>query len=137
MAGLLASTPDLAKVGYGIDLDPFAVYLAGDLRGPLWLLAIAALVVLLTGCANVAGLLLTRGAGRRKEIAIRFAMGATRGQIVRQLLLESLLLGTLGGLAGLGLAKLAILFVTRVPIPGKEVLSLASLDGKMLLYGLA
>jgi putative ABC transport system permease protein len=64
-------------------------------------------------------------------------MGATSWQIVRQLLLESVLLGALGGLAGLGLAKVAILFVTRVPIPGKEVLSLASLDGKMLLYGLA
>jgi hypothetical protein len=128
---------DLADVGYGIDLDPFAVYLAGDLRGPLWLLSVAALVVLLTGCANVAGLLLTRSAGRRKEIAIRFAMGATSWQIVRQLLLESVVLGALGGLAGLGVAKVAILFVTRVPIPGKQVLALVSLDGKVLLYGLA
>jgi putative ABC transport system permease protein len=128
---------DLKDIGYGIDLDPFAVYLAGDLRGPLWLLSVAALVVLLSGCANVAGLLLTRSAGRRKEIAIRFAMGATQWQIVRQLLLESLLLGAFGGLAGLGLAKLAILFVTRMPVPGRQVLALVSMDGRMLLYGLA
>jgi putative ABC transport system permease protein len=127
---------DLKEIGYGIDLDPFAVYLAGDLQGPLWLLSVAALAVLLTGCANVAGLLLTRGASRRKEIAIRFAMGASRWQIVRQLLLESVLLGAFGGVAGLGLARLAILFVRRVPVPGRQLLALVSLDGKMLLYGL-
>jgi len=123
--------------GYGLDLDPFAEYLAGDLQGPLWLLSAAALVVLLTGCANVAGLLLTRSASRRREIAIRLAVGATRWQIVRQLLLESLLLGAFGGLAGLGLAKAAVLLVTRMPIPGKDVLALAALNGKMLMYGLA
>jgi putative ABC transport system permease protein len=139
MAGVAAAPggKDLTDIGYGIDLDPFAVYLAGDLRGPLWLLSVAALVVLLTGCANVAGLLLTRSASRRKEIAIRAAMGATRWQIVRQLLLESLLLGAFGGVAGLGLAKLAILFVTRVPVPGKEVLALVSLDARMLFFGMA
>jgi len=128
---------DLKDSGYGYETDPFALYLAGELREPLWLLSVAALVVLLTGCANVAGLLLTRSASRRKEIAIRFAMGATRWQIVRQLLLESLLLGAVGGVAGLALAKAAILFVTRVAIPGRQVLALVSLDGKLLLYGLA
>jgi len=127
---------DLRDIGFGYELDPFAVYLAGDLREPLWLLSVAAVVVLLTGCANVAGLLLTRSASRRKEIAIRFAMGATRWQIVRQLLLESLLLGVFGGLAGLGLAQAAVLFVTRVAIPGQQVLALVSLDGRMLLYAL-
>jgi putative ABC transport system permease protein len=127
---------DLKNIGYGVDLDPFSVYLAGDLRDPLWMLSIAAVVVLLTGCANVAGLLLTRSAGRRKEIAIRFAMGATRWQIVRQLLLESLLLGAFGGLAGVGLAKIAMLFVTRAAIPGRQVLALVSLDARMLIYGL-
>jgi putative ABC transport system permease protein len=139
VAGLKAGPDgkDLRDIGFGYETDPFAVYLAGDLREPLWLLSIAALVVLLTGCANVAGLLLTRSASRRKEIAIRFAMGATRWQIVRQLLLESLLLGAFGGVAGLGLAKAAILFVTRVAVPGKQVLALTSLDGRMLLYGLA
>jgi len=128
---------DIKDSGYGLDLDPFAQYLAGELEGPLWLLSAAALVVLLTGCANVAGLLLTRSASRRREIAIRLAVGATRWQIVRQLLLESLLLGAFGGLAGLGLAKVAVLSVTRMPIPGKDVLALAALDGRMLIYGLA
>ena len=136
----LASAPgngDLAKSGYGIDLDSFAVYLAGDLRSPLWLLWAAALLVLLTGCANVAGLLLTRSAGRQKEIAIRLSVGATRWQIIRQLLLESLLLGGLGGLAGLAMAAVATWSVTRVPIPGQQMLALVSLNGRMMLYGLA
>jgi predicted permease len=133
---LLASTGDLSKVGYGIDLDRFAVYVAGDLRGPLWLVWAAALVVLLTGCANVAGLLLTRSAGRRREIAIRLSVGATRWQIVRQLLLESLLLGMAGGVAGLCMAKLAVSLLTRVALPGKQLLALVSLNQRLLLYGL-
>jgi predicted permease len=138
VAGLLATTAgDLAKVGYGIELDPFAVYLAGDLRSPLWILWAAAVVVLLTGCANVAGLLLTRSASRRKEIAIRLSVGATRWQIVRQLMLESLLLGFAGGVAGLGMAKLAVSLLTRVSLPGEQLLSLVSLNGRLLLDGLA
>jgi putative ABC transport system permease protein len=88
---------DLTKLGYFIDLDSFAHYLSGDLRRPLWLLWAAALVVLFTGCANVAVLLLSRVAGRRREVAIRLSLGATRLQIVRQLLVESLLLGAMGG----------------------------------------
>jgi predicted permease len=137
VAALLASTGSLAKVGYGIELDPFAVYVAGDLRGPLWLLWAAALLVLLTGCANVAGLLLTRSAGRRREIAIRLSVGATRWQIVRQLLLESLLLGMAGGVAGLCMAKLAVSLLTRVSLPGRQLLALVSLNRGLLLYGLA
>jgi predicted permease len=138
VAGLKAAPGggELAKAGYGIELNSFAVYLAGDLRRPLWLLWTAALVVLLTGCANVAGLLLTRSASRRKEIAIRLSVGATRLQVVRQLLLESLLLGALGGLAGLAMATLAVSLVTRVAVPGRQVLALVSLNERMLLYGL-
>jgi predicted permease len=128
---------DMAKFGYGLDLDPFAVFLSGDLRGPLWLLWAAALVVLVTGCANVAGLLLTRSSGRRREIAIRISVGATRWQIVRQLLMESLLLGAAGGAAGLAMARFAIALATHVPLPGKQMLALAALDGRMLFYGLA
>jgi predicted permease len=138
LAGTMAAPGggDLGKMGYGVDLDSFAVYLAGDLRNPLWMLWAAALVVLLTGCANVAGLLLTRSAGRKKEMAIRLSVGGTRWQIVRQLLLESLLLGVTGGLAGLAAAAGAMRFITRVPLPGKPMLELVSLNGRMLSYGL-
>src|SRR5262249_2685192 len=126
----------LNQMRYGIELDPFARYIAGDLRSPLLLLWAAALVVLFTGCANVAGLLLTRTAARRREIAIRLSVGATRSRIVRQLLLESLLLGLLGGAAGLLVARFALSLLTRLAIPGKQILGLVSLDQRLLLYGL-
>jgi len=132
-----AEGASLMKMGYGIELDPLSGYVAGELKQPLWLLWAAALVVMLTGCANVAGLLLTRGAARRKEMAIRISVGATRSRIVRQLLLESLTLGAAGGAAGLVLARLATALVTRAPVPGKPSLELVSLDLRMLFYGMA
>ena len=94
---------EISRHDYDIELSSLGRYVAGDLRRPLLLLWGAALVVLVTGCANIARLLLTRASKRRREIAIRIAMGASAGQVTRQLLTESLLLCALGGVAGLAM----------------------------------
>ncbi len=132
-----AGGAELTDFGYAIDLAPLAHFVAGDLRRPLWLVWAAAWVLLVTGCANVGGLLLARSAPRRREMAIRISLGATRAQILRQLLVESLSLGLLGGAVGLLVATFAVSLLPDLPIPAKPLLALVALDWRLLLYGLA
>jgi putative ABC transport system permease protein len=87
---------------------PLKDTLVGEIGGVLWVLMGTIGLVLLIACANVANLLLVRAEGRQQELAIRSALGAGRWDIVRELLVESLTLGVLGGLAGLGLAFAAL-----------------------------
>lgn len=147
-AGLEASYPDI-HADMGIHAVPLHEDLVGSVKPVLWLLFAAVAGVLMIACANLANLLLARAAEREREFALRAALGAGAGRILRQLLVESSLLALLGGLAGVLVAALAspLLFrlaaheLPRLPPSGLSwpvlgfalVLSLAT----GLLFGLA
>ena len=116
-----------------------------DARTPLTILLVVTGTVLLIACANIANLLLVRGAGRSAEMAVRLSIGANRGQLITQLLTESIVLAALGAVAGLFVAKWTLdLIASFVPADGRQMFAfsvsptmLAFAGGAAILTGLA
>ena len=116
---------------------PYAEALVGRARRPLLVLLAAVALVLLIACANVANLLLARGSARQREVAIRTAVGAGRGRMVRQFFVESLLLAAVGGAAGVLTARLAIAAVLRLVPLAVPRLTETTIDARVLAFAAA
>ena len=133
-ASLDAARPDNWGVGDGFTLVPTMEVLAHPAQVDPYLRRVAALLmgvvglVLLLACTNLASFLLARARDRRREVAVRLALGASRGALVRQLLTETSLLTLLGSVAGLGLAVWLLLVLVNTNLPLPFNLSLNSLD---------
>ena len=124
-----------AKIGP--NLSSFKRDLVGDIARVLWVLMGTIGMVLLVACANVANLLLVRAEGRQQELAVRAALGASRGQLAREILLESLLLALAGAALGLGLAYALVrllVFLAPVNLPRLDRIGI---DPAVLLFTLA
>lgn len=133
---LAAEYPD-SNTGVGLTVIPLQDDLVGELETPLWLLLGAAGFLLLIACVNVANLLLGRLAAREGELAIRSTLGAGRGRITRQLVVETALLFFLGGGLGVLLAYGGVELLVRLAPPETPRLENVGVDGTVLGFALA
>jgi len=108
---------DAQNIGWGTEVYPLHEIIVGDSQRLLLVLLVSVGLVLLIGCANIASLLLARSVGRMREFAIRAALGASRGAIIRQLLKESCLLAGIGSVLGVVLARMGLNLLIRFSPP--------------------
>ena len=122
---------------HGVDVRSYYEVVVGSVRSSLWILLGAVLLVLLIACANVANLLLAAGMARRREFAIRMALGAGRGALARQLATESLLLAAVGG--GLGILLARWMVGVFVVLAGNQLprATTIAIDGRVLAFTVA
>jgi putative ABC transport system permease protein len=119
---------------HGIDVQPYAQVVTGTVALPLRVLMGAVCLVLLIACANVANLLLASGLARRREFAVRTALGATRWDLARQLLLESATLGVVGGVVGLAAAEWIVRAFVRLADTILPRASTIGIDPTVMLF---
>jgi predicted permease len=133
--GFSAKIFDDARIGP--NLRPLKTDVIGDVGNTLWVLMGSIGLVLLIACANVANLLLVRVEGRRQELAVRSALGASPYRIAGELLLESVTLGFLGSALGLGLAYAALRILVLIAPDGLPRINEIGIDGPVLLFTFA
>jgi putative ABC transport system permease protein len=118
--------------GFAYDVQPLQAQVTGRVRGSMMLLLATVGFVLLMACANVANLLLARAAARQREISIRVAIGAAQWRLIRQLLIEGFALATIGGVAGLALAAVAVQVLVAVGPENLMRVRPIAIDGRAL-----
>jgi predicted permease len=136
IAARLAAAYPKSNTKHGVHLTPLAGVIVGNVRPTLLVLLGAVGFVLLIACANVANLILARSAGRQKEIAVRAAIGAGRGRVIRQLLTESVVLALAGGIAGLAIAHWGTQAVVAAVPGGLPRMENIGVDGWVLAFTL-
>jgi predicted permease len=134
-AGLAAAHP--VDRGVGVALEKLSDSRASNLRSMLFLLTGAVALILLIACANLANLLLARNSVRQRELAMRAALGAERGRLVRQLLAETLLLSLIGGSVGLLLAQVGVASLTKMRPELLPQLASLGVNWRVLLFTIA
>ena len=115
-------------------VTPLKEAIVGKTQKPLLVLVAAVALVLLIACANVANLLLARATARTREMVVRISLGATRGRLLRQLLTESVLLSSLGAIAGVFLAAYGIQLLDKLPLAGIARIDEVRLSGTVLSF---
>ena len=136
MAGLRTSFPQ-ANSNATLEATPLAEALVSNITQTLWILMGSVGCVLLIACANLANLLLAKATGRTREIAIRQAIGAGRGRVVRQLLVESVVLGVAGGLIGIAFGRVFLDALVAWLPAGIPRITEAAIDVRVLLFTIA
>jgi putative ABC transport system permease protein len=121
---------------FSVHVTPLRDTIVGDVESLLWILLGSVACILLIACANVANLFLVRAEGRSREMAVRTALGASRGDIARLFLVESLALSLLGGVLGLVLTAAGVRLLVDLRPPGIPRLSEIGVDGRVLLFTL-
>lgn len=138
VAEMAAITGNLEKVHPGtnraVTVQPLKEKVVGNVRPALLVLLGAVGLVLLIACANVAHMMLARASARQREIAVRMALGAKRSRVLRQFLTESLMLASLGGVAGLLLAQWGIRILVALSAGQIPRVESVALDGRVLLF---
>jgi putative ABC transport system permease protein len=130
LSAQLASENPQTNKNIGAQIVPLRSHLVGSLSPVLPLLLGAVAILLLVACANVANLLLARGVARGREFAVRQAVGASRGRLIRQMLVESLLLAGTGGIVGLALARWTLNVIARLRPPDVAGVDGIPIDGR-------
>ena len=120
-----------------VRMQPLQDAIVGDARHSIWILQIAVAFVLLIACANLANLLLARAESRRREFAVRAALGASRTRLLRQMMTEGVMLSAAGGMLGLGLARVAVQALIRAYPASVPRMSEIAIDAPVLLFALA